>query len=106
MLMDIHKPRFVKNGKSGISEIYIDDMKRIIYIYCGKVMKVHTKNGYNKDFICGGGVRMVRNFCPTVANNDKVFLMTNICGIVKGYEPMKLDLTVLRVSDIKKKRTA
>lgn len=83
---------FIKTGESSISEVYVDEMKRIISIYCGKVMKLLTRNGYNRDFmnlyICGGGARLMKKFCPAVANDDKVFLMTNICAAAKGYELM------------------
>lgn len=83
---------FIKTGESSISEVFVDEMKRIISIYCGKVMKLLTRNGYNRDFmnlyICGGGARVMKKFCPAVANDDKVFLMTNICATAKGYELM------------------
>ncbi|MGN0665368.1 MAG: ParM/StbA family protein [Huintestinicola sp.] len=83
---------FIKTGESSILEVYVDEMKRIISIYCGKVMKLLTRNGYNRNFmnlyICGGGARVMKKFCPAVANDDKVFLMTNICATAKGYELM------------------
>lgn len=87
---------FIKTGQSSISEKYVDKMKRIVEIYCGKVLKVLARYGYNRDFmklyICGGGARVMKRFCPAVANDERVIMLTNICATARGYELMTLKM--------------
>ena len=87
---------FIKTGQSSISEKFVDEMKRIVEIYCGKVLKVLARYGYNRDFmklyICGGGARVMKRFCPAVANDERVIMLTNICATARGYELMTLKM--------------
>lgn len=87
---------FIKTGQSSISEKYVDEMKMIVEIYCGKVLKVLARYGYNRDFmklyICGGGARVMKRFCPAVANYERVIMLTNICATARGYELMTLKM--------------
>ena len=87
---------FIKTGQSSISEKYVDEMKRIVEIYCGKVLKLLARYGYNRDFmklyICGGGARVMKRFCPAVANDERVIMLTNICATARGYELMTLKM--------------
>ena len=87
---------FIKTVQSSISKKYVDEMKRIVEIYCGKVLKVLARYSYNRDFmklyICGGGARVMKRFCPAVANDERVIMQTNIYATARGYELMTLKM--------------